>query len=435
MEPPQGNARARGRRRGTGQVRARLQVAPDAPLGPREIRIATPQGVSSVGLVVVVDEPVAAEQDDRANDRPETAQKLTLPGVVAGRIGKLEDVDWYAFEAEKGEWVNFEVWGNRLENKIHDLQAHFDPILTLHDARGRKVAVADNSYAADPLLSFRAPATGTYYLEIRDTTYSGNVSWCYALHAMKGPVATSVFPMAVNPGAETRVEVRGPGFDPARMIALSVRKDLTAGKHLFSLVRAGGGSRPIPFVVMDHPVVMESTDAPEGAGPMKPLKLPAAIAGRLDARGDIDGYAFAARKGQTYAFEVIASRAGSECDPVLKLIDSQGKTVVEADDVRGLGKDARIEWTATDGRRLPAPGRRPSRPGRPDLRLRAPGRGGQTGLRPDLRPGQDQRGPWRSGSRLRPADAPARLQRCCDLGLGGLTRRHHGQPVSRSPPR
>ncbi len=196
---------------------------------------------------------------------PETAQKLTLPAVVAGRIGKLEDVDWYAFEGEEGEWVSFEVWGNRLENKIHDLQTHFDPILTLHDARGRKVAVADNTYAADPLLWFRVPAAGTYYLEIRDTTYSGNASWCYALHAMKGPVATSVFPMAVNPGADARIEVRGPGFDPPRTIALPVPENATTGKHLFSLVRAGGGSRPMPIVVTDQPVVVESIDAPEGA--------------------------------------------------------------------------------------------------------------------------------------------------------------------------
>ncbi len=79
---------------------------------------------------------------------------------------------------------------------------------------------------------------------------------------------------------------------------------------------------------------------------MKPVKLPAAVAGRLDSRGDIDGYGFTARKGQTYAFEVIASRVGSECDPVLRLIDSRGRPVVEADDVRGLGKDARIEWKA-----------------------------------------------------------------------------------------
>src|SRR5262245_42843609 len=40
----------RGRRRASGSVKVALTVAADAPLGPREIRVATPQGVSSVGL-------------------------------------------------------------------------------------------------------------------------------------------------------------------------------------------------------------------------------------------------------------------------------------------------------------------------------------------------------------------------------------------------
>jgi hypothetical protein len=76
------------------------------------------------------------------------------------------------------------------------------------------------------------------------------------------------------------------------------------------------------------------------------VSLPAALCGRLDRRGDQDGYAFAARKGASYAFEVIAGRAGSDCDPVLRVLDPKGTLVVESDDTRGLGKDTRLEWTA-----------------------------------------------------------------------------------------
>ena len=213
----------------------RLEVAANCPLGPREVRVATPQGASSVGLVVVVDDPVVTEADDLANDRPATAQKLTLPIVVSGRIGKLEDVDWYAFEAEKGQRVTFEVWGNRLENKIHDLQTHLDPILSLHDQTGRELAAADNTHFADPLLSFQVPASGTYYLQVRDTTYTGNPAWSYALHGVTGPVATSVFPLAVNPGTTAHLEVRGPGEDRPRSIDLPIPNDVKPGEHYFAL--------------------------------------------------------------------------------------------------------------------------------------------------------------------------------------------------------
>jgi len=346
VEPAQPKARPKGRRRATPQLRARLEVSALTALGPREVRVATPQGASSVGLVVVVDDPVVDEADDQANDRPAAAQKLTFPSVVSGRIGKLEDVDWYAFEASKGQPVAFEVWGNRIENKIHDLQTHFDPLLSIHDAQGRELATADNNHFADPFLTFEAPSSGTYYLQIRDTTYAGNPSWSYALNAVSGPVATSVFPLAVNPGTDSRLEVRGPGYDSSKLITIAVPKGLASGPHLISLPGGSGGSLPVTLVVTTQPVVAETEEAAADGKSGRAITLPAALAGRLSSRGDVDGYHFEARKGSIYTFEVVARRAGSECDPVLRLLDAKGATVTEADDTRGLGKDARIEWTA-----------------------------------------------------------------------------------------
>jgi hypothetical protein len=337
------------RGRASAQVRARLEVALDAPLGPRELRIATPQGVSSVGLVVVVDGPVIIEGDDTAdsaNDRPAGAVKLSLPAVVSGRVGKAEDVDWYSFDLAKNERIGFEVWGNRLQNKIHDLQTHLDPILTLHDSTGRELAAADNNRFADPVLTFQAPEAGTYFLQIRDTTYAGNPSWGYALLGVTGPIATSTHPMAVNPGATASLELHGPGTDPAKKIALAVPSGLTTGPHLFAIPQSGGGRLPIPLVVTPLPISLESADAPASGDAGKTGKLPLAISGRLGDRGDIDGFRFEAGKGVIYTFEAVARRAGSECDPVLRLLDGKGTVVTEVDDAPGMGKDARIEWKA-----------------------------------------------------------------------------------------
>ncbi len=346
VEQPKSKARPNRRRRATPQLRARLEIDALAPLGPREVRVATPQGASSVGQVVVVDHPVAAEADDQANDRPATAQKLSFPSVISGRISKLEDVDWYAFEAFKGQPVAFEVWGNRLENKIHDLQTHFDPLLSIHDAQGRELATADNSHFADPLLTFEAPSSGTYFIQIRDTTYAGNPSWSYALHAVSGPVATSVFPLAVNPGKDARLEVRGPGYGSSQTITVAVPKALASGPHLIGLPGGSGGTLPVMLVVTTRPVIAEARDAAADGKTDRAINLPAALAGRLSTRGDVDGYRFEAHKGSIYTFEVVARRAGSECDPVLRLLDAKGSTVTEADDTKGLGKDARIEWKA-----------------------------------------------------------------------------------------
>ena len=104
-------------------------------------------------------------------------------------------------------------------------------------------------------------------------------------------------------------------------------------------------------MVTTLPVSAETGDAPAAGDLARADKLPAALCGRLGERGDADGYRFEARKGVIYAFEAVARRAGSECDPVLRVLDAKGSIVTEADDTRGLGKDARIEWKApADGR-------------------------------------------------------------------------------------
>jgi hypothetical protein len=345
---PSTKAGGGGRRRLNAQVKGRLEVARDAPLGPRELRVATPQGVSSVGLVVVVDGPVIPETDalDTANNRPTSAPKLALPSVVSGRIARAEDVDWFAFDLAKGQRVGFEVWGNRLENKIHDLQTHLDPILSLHDSAGRELAAADNNHFADPVLTFQAPEAGTYYVQVRDTTYAGDPAWGYALLAATGPIMTSTHPLAVNSGTTALLEPHGPGTNPAQKVTLAVAGDLERGPHLFTLSQPPAGSLPFPLVVSPLPISLESPDASASGDPAKTVKLPAALCGRLAERGDRDGYQFEAHKSSIYTFEAMARRAGSECDPVLRLLDAKGAVLTEVDDAPGMGKDARIEWKA-----------------------------------------------------------------------------------------
>jgi hypothetical protein len=94
------------------------------------------------------------------------------------------------------------------------------------------------------------------------------------------------------------------------------------------------------------PISLEPADAPPAGEPKKTVKLPAALCGRLAEKGDSDGYCFTAHKNSIYTFEVMARRAGSECDPVLRLLDAKGTVLTEVDDTPGMGKDARIEWKA-----------------------------------------------------------------------------------------
>src|SRR5262249_42204110 len=155
---------------------------------------ASTQGISSVGQLVVVDDPVVLESGD--NNTREKANPIALPCTVCGRIEAVEDVDFFKFRAEAGQTLTFEVYCARLQDKIHDLQKPAAPTLTLYDADGRELAANDDYYFADPMLSYTIPKTGDYYIQVRDSKYDGDPRWVYCLLATPKPYVAHVFPMA-----------------------------------------------------------------------------------------------------------------------------------------------------------------------------------------------------------------------------------------------
>jgi hypothetical protein len=156
---------ANGAKSATRSIKAKMTVAADAPLGTREFRVASTLGLSSLGQIVVVDEPVVVESGP--NNTPAQATPVTLPCVVCGRIEVAEDVDCFKFPARAGQTLTFEVFGARLEDKIHDLQKHLDPLIALLDADGRELAANDDALFSDSLLTYTVPKDGIYILQIR----------------------------------------------------------------------------------------------------------------------------------------------------------------------------------------------------------------------------------------------------------------------------
>jgi hypothetical protein len=77
-----------------------------------EYRMRTAVGVSNPFLLTYAQAPVVL--DNEANDTVETAQEITVPCEIAGRIEKKRDHDWYVFAAKKGEVYNIEVLSHRL---------------------------------------------------------------------------------------------------------------------------------------------------------------------------------------------------------------------------------------------------------------------------------------------------------------------------------
>ncbi|HLV80951.1 MAG TPA: hypothetical protein VKT32_11750 [Chthonomonadaceae bacterium] len=340
---------------GVDSVKMRVTVSPDAPLGAREYRVATPRfGISTVGLLVIGDLPEVMEQEP--NNDIAHANPVSLPCVVNGRFQDGEDIDCFKFKAAAGQEVVFTVECARLEDKIHDLQDHADPLLTLKDLNGKELAQNDDYYRADPMLPYKFEKAGEYVISIRDVGYRGNANWVYRLTMTTRPYVTAVVPCAVRPGQSVMLHVEGVNLGGKDTVRLDVPANTPPGIREMPLTFPNGLSNPVPLLISNAPQAVVAPAAggsktvpaalTGGAPPAVKgaLALPGGVNSWLAIAGQPDRYRFHAKQGEAWGFEVTARRLYSAMDSELKVRDAKGNVLAENDDT--FGKDSRIEWTA-----------------------------------------------------------------------------------------
>jgi hypothetical protein len=325
----------------TRSVKLKVTAAADAKLGVHDFRLATTLGVSSLGQLLVTADPVVAEKPG-INTR-EKAQPVTLPCVVCGRTEAAENVDYYSFAAKAGQTVTAEVHAARIQDKIHDLQKHVDPLVAVLDAAGRELTASDDAFFADPVLTFTAPADGTYTIQIRDAKYDGDPRWTYALTLTDKPYATHAFPLAANPGVKVAVEPVGSAKTVAATWTLTAPSAL--GVHEEKLTREKLETNPVAVVVTDLPLTTETepNDTPKQA---TRLNIPGGVNARIGAKRDLDHFAFRGAKGAAVGFEVFARRFGtplrSRIDATIDIMTADGRVLASNDDANG--KDAALTF-------------------------------------------------------------------------------------------
>jgi hypothetical protein len=371
-------------------IKLRVNVGADANLGPREFRVLTPRGSSTVAQLVIGSEPEAFEKE--GNNLPAEATAVELPAVLNGKLQAAEDVDHFRFHAQAGEQVVFSCLCGRLQDKMHDLSPggggmHTDPMLVLLDAEGRELAAADDYWGPDPLLSFRFPKEGDYVLQIRDVRYAGHATWSYRVVCTQKPYLTAVFPMGGRKGEMVQVQPvgfnLGPMGNPGATTPVRVPEGMEPGTMDLQLDAGGSMTNPLPFVVSEAPQFLETEPNDTfDAGTL--AELPGGWNGRIEKDNDLDCFRFPAEKGKTYSFEVFSRRYGTTLDSVIQILDATGKSVARNDDFPGVHKDSRLDWTCpADGSYALQVGDLNSRggptsvyyvsatPGRPDFTLQA----------------------------------------------------------------
>ncbi len=195
------------------------------------------------------------------NETAKSAQRVTLPVVVNGRIQAPGDVDVFAFQGRAGAQVVADVSARRLGSPL-------DSTVELLDPQGRRVASNDDfedkgagllTHHADSHLAATLPADGVYSIRIGDTQRKGGTEFGYRLRI--GPPRPDfelrVSPAELSAGAGTFVPVvvtaiRRDGFDGDIQLAL---KDAPSGFVLAGgVVPAGQGQVRVTLGVPPSPI-------------------------------------------------------------------------------------------------------------------------------------------------------------------------------------
>jgi hypothetical protein len=317
-------------------VKATVKVAADCRLGEHAARFRTAGGISELKTFWVGALPVVEEKEP--NSEIATAQKVSLNVTIAGVVDN-EDVDFFAFEAKKGQRVSAEIEGMRLANTF------FDPHVAILDAKRFELAATDDSplLGQDAACSVVIPADGTYYVQVRESAYGGNGACQYRLHLGTFPRPTAVVPAGGKPGEEVELTFLG---DPTGPIKQKVKLPAAAPPGKFGVFAqdAGGISpSPIPFRLSDLPNVVETEGNDSHATATKVPEFPAALNGVIAKDKKVDHFRFTAKKGMTYDVHCYARRLGSALDSVMTVSNFNGGALVANDDA--IGPDSYFRWT------------------------------------------------------------------------------------------
>lgn len=188
----------------SGGMTVELDIAPDAQIGVRELRIVGNNGASTAWPFEISD--VADTLETESNNNINSATVIELPLIVNGTINPGGDEDYYTFDGTKGDRCVFNVKAYRYNNIS---QQFFNPTISLYDANGKELTRSNGFYSLDPLIDFTLPEDGTYLLSIRDLLYRGNPDSVYRLTSGVVPYNTYMYPTGGEIGKVTQTTIGG----------------------------------------------------------------------------------------------------------------------------------------------------------------------------------------------------------------------------------
>jgi hypothetical protein len=132
------------------------------------LRLKNESGTSNPFLITYARAPVVLDHGD--NNVQASAQKVSIPCEIAGRIEHKGNTDWYAFSAKKGAVIGIEAFGERIGSPVDlffQLVSEKGTAITEQDDTAETLVPYFSSRTDDPArYRFVAPGDANYFLKV-----------------------------------------------------------------------------------------------------------------------------------------------------------------------------------------------------------------------------------------------------------------------------
>jgi len=304
------------------ELRVRLEVAENTPVGIGAIRAIGPAGISNLALFLVDD--LGIQAGGEKNTSPSNAILVEPPCAIDSST-QADQRSYYRFRAKAGQRLSFEVLAQRLGSQL-------DPVLRILEVGGKELAFNDDSVGADSRLAWRCEKEGEYLVELRDVTYRGGAGFGYRLRTGDFPIVSAPYPLRVEQGKPTKISIAG--LDSSSIEARDVLLPEGSNGRAFNLAALLPGGTSSSFVTIlssDLPELLENEPNNQARSAAR-VSHPCAINGRFNSKGDRDYYSIAGKKGDRLLIRGETRLSGSPTDLYLRLEKPGGGKITDAED-------------------------------------------------------------------------------------------------------
>lgn len=272
----------------------RVSIDASAVPGVRFVRVFDDKGASKLLRFVIGTLPETNELEP--NDALKQTQSIGAdPILINGVLQASNDVDLFRVKVKAGATLIASV------NAQRDLASPLDACLQIIDLRGNVLRQNLDAFGLDPRTSWTA-----------------------------------------KDDAEVIVRVYGYPAAPDGTISFAGSEDYAYRLTLSSSTSdAAAIAMDDTSLVIDLPRFTEEPSTPSD----KPVAVtpPVLIAGRIEARGEVDAYVATFKKDEAWRLRAQSRTLGQELDPVLTISDASGKHLQRIDDV-GQEADPSLVW-------------------------------------------------------------------------------------------